>query len=551
MVEYSKVLVAEQYRVGSETYYAPCLGSFFISKPTLDNVSAIKAILRSFELVSGLRINFAKSQFGAIGQSEEWCTLAADILNCGPLQFPFIYLIRKFEAKLNKWNQRSLSMAGRITLINVVLTALPLFYMSFFRAPTAIVKRLTAIQRQYLWGGNLEGKKIAWVAWNQVCAPKEKGGLGVKDIKAFNRALLIKWKWLMFQQQDHLWSRILTSKYRGWRGLEEGPPKQIFSSWWSDLRFVTQHNSMAAVNKHFRWNLGSGDQILFWEDSWVGEGIALKDKYPNLYQVTSQKLKTVASMGIFGEHGWEWQFSWRRCLFDSELGGVSAFIDQTVVINTNAALRDSWVWGAEPNGIFSTNSAYNCIKADQLPSQPITGFRQLWEIKIPPTALAFAWRLLWDRLPSKENLIRRKLELCTAILWRTFFSTAPWLPRGTPIEGGRGESEDGTFSLLWRLKIPPKAKVFTWRLIKDRLPTNMNLRGRQVEIADPLCPFYNNLDEDAAHLFFNCSKAIPWWWETVSWVKSVGAFPKEPKDHFMHHSRSNAYTNKAFCITRG
>ena len=31
MVEYSKVLIAEQYRVGSETYYAPCLGSFFLS----------------------------------------------------------------------------------------------------------------------------------------------------------------------------------------------------------------------------------------------------------------------------------------------------------------------------------------------------------------------------------------------------------------------------------------------------------------------------------------------------------------------------------------
>ena len=32
------------------------------------------------------------------------------------------------------------------------------------------------------------------------------------------------------------------------------------------------------------------------------------------------------------------------------------------------------------------------------------GFRQLWDIKIPPRALSFAWRLLWDRLPSKENL---------------------------------------------------------------------------------------------------------------------------------------------------
>ncbi|KAL5142518.1 Transcription factor SRM1 [Glycine soja] len=112
----------------------------------------------------------------------------------------------------------------------------------------------------------------------------------------------------------------------------------------------------------------------------------------------------------------------------------------------------------------------------------------------------------------------------------------------------RGESEDGSFSLLWRLKIPPKAKVFTWRLIKDRLPTKMNLRGRQVEIADPLCPFCNNLDEDAAHLFFNCSKVLPLWWETVSWVKSVGAFPKEPKDHFMHHSRSNATRTRLFGV---
>ncbi|KAH1228046.1 hypothetical protein GmHk_10G028129 [Glycine max] len=107
----------------------------------------------------------------------------------------------------------------------------------------------------------------------------------------------------------------------------------------------------------------------------------------------------------------------------------------------------------------------------------------------------------------------------------------------------RGESEDGSFSLLWKLKIPPKAKVFTWRLIKDRLPTKMNLRGRQVEIVDPLCLFCNNLDEDAAHLFFNCSKVLPLWWQTLSWVKSVGAFPKELKDHFMHH-RSNATRTK-------
>ena len=93
-------------------------------------------------------------------------------------------------------------MAGRITLINAVLTALPLFYLSFYRAPSAVINRLNAIRRHFLWGGNSEGKKIAWIAWSHVCSSRERGGLGIKDIKALNNALLIKWKWLMFQQSD-------------------------------------------------------------------------------------------------------------------------------------------------------------------------------------------------------------------------------------------------------------------------------------------------------------------------------------------------------------
>ena len=58
----------------------------------MDNVKAVKAILRSYEMVSGLRINFVKSQFGAIGQSKVWCCLAVDYLNYALLHFPFCYL---------------------------------------------------------------------------------------------------------------------------------------------------------------------------------------------------------------------------------------------------------------------------------------------------------------------------------------------------------------------------------------------------------------------------------------------------------------------------
>ncbi|XP_028188880.1 uncharacterized protein LOC114375302 [Glycine soja] len=174
---------------------------------------------------------------------------------------------------------------------------------------------------------------------------------------------------------------------------------------------------MGDVLKQFLWKLGSGDQILFGEDSWVGDGITLKDKYPELYQISSQKFQTVESMGSFGEAGWEWEFSRRRNLFDNELGRASAFIEQATTLSPNAALKDYWVWGADPKGIFTTSTAYLCIKGDQPIGHLNRGFSQLWEIKVPPRALSFAWRLLWDRLPTKENLIRRQVvienDLCT------------------------------------------------------------------------------------------------------------------------------------------
>ena len=80
-------------------------------------------------------------------------------------------------------------------------------------------ERLKRIQRRFLWGGGLEQKRIAWIKWDQVCMPKDKGGLGIKDIDSFNLALLAKWKWNYMQEKGEIWSRVLESKYGGWRSL--------------------------------------------------------------------------------------------------------------------------------------------------------------------------------------------------------------------------------------------------------------------------------------------------------------------------------------------
>ena len=57
------------------------------------------------------------------------------------------------------------------------------------------------------------------------------------------------------------------------------------------------------------------------------------------------------------------------------------------------------------------------------------------------------------------------------------------------VEGER----DRAFEELWNLKMPIKVAVFAWRLLRDRLPTKVNLYRRQVEIAENCGRFWFGL----------------------------------------------------------
>ena len=64
----------------------------FVGEALWENVLVLKALLRGFELASGLKINYAKSQFGIIGGMVNWANEAAQLLNCRQIETPFYYL---------------------------------------------------------------------------------------------------------------------------------------------------------------------------------------------------------------------------------------------------------------------------------------------------------------------------------------------------------------------------------------------------------------------------------------------------------------------------
>ena len=119
--------------------------TIFVGDLTMENVVVVKSMLRCFELVSKLKVNVHMSRFGGISGGRETIKRFPRYLNCRILTFPFVYLgipigvnlgrietwepiIVKFKKKLASWKHKHLSFAERITLINSVLTSLPLFF---------------------------------------------------------------------------------------------------------------------------------------------------------------------------------------------------------------------------------------------------------------------------------------------------------------------------------------------------------------------------------------------------------------------------------------
>jgi len=88
-----------------------------------------------------------------------------------------------------------------------------MFAMSIFKLPKGLCDEIQSAIFKFWWGSKMDGTKIHWVHGDRLCAKKDIGGKGFRDLETFNTTLLSKQVWRLLYDPLSFLTRLLKAKY--------------------------------------------------------------------------------------------------------------------------------------------------------------------------------------------------------------------------------------------------------------------------------------------------------------------------------------------------
>ena len=298
------------------------------------------------------------------------------------------FLSDTVEGRLPNWKGSLLSIGGRYTLVNSVLTAIPMFMMSLYRMPVTVRKKLDRIRMRFFWQGTSLKKKYAMVSWKQICLPKNSGGLGILDLDVMNISLLLKWWWrLKDPNYTSIWKQIVQVKYA------KNTPKSKFSAIWKEIYKIASIGEIGCT-----MSVGNGQDIRFWLDTWFGD-FSLKSRFPDLFEISLEPDITLIEVVQSPENGLR---------FCRQLTGM-LWVDFNSLLNIIQSItltpeNDSICWKWSADGKFATHSAYEWLifRGVTQPNNEIW-----WPVPIPLKIQIFMWLVCKSRIVTRDNMAKR------------------------------------------------------------------------------------------------------------------------------------------------
>ncbi|XP_074346606.1 putative mitochondrial protein AtMg00310 [Apium graveolens] len=147
----------------------------------------------------------------------------------------------------------------------MALQSIPTYTMSVFLFPNKVCQDVENMINNFWWKSSKNNKGIHWRSWNKLRRHKNNGGMGFKNIRDFNLAMLGRQGWRLLNFENSV-GRVFKAKYYPGSNLLEAKlgcnPSYV---WRSSLE------SWTLVKRGARWRIGDGHRISVLDQPWLSE----------------------------------------------------------------------------------------------------------------------------------------------------------------------------------------------------------------------------------------------------------------------------------------
>ncbi|XP_020272645.1 uncharacterized protein LOC109847817 [Asparagus officinalis] len=448
----------------------------------MNTISRLRDCLAEFSKTSGLEANPSKCSIFMSGVDDNLKNQICNLLNFTEGTMPLKYLglpliakrlswmdcsplINKISDQFNNWlKRRSLSYAGRLQLIKTVIMGIQNYWTSNYILPIKVLQKIDKMCSDFLWG-----HKIHLVSWGSICQETEHGGLGIYSAVHWNYTMAAKLLWMIHLKKDILWIKWIHGHYLRQHSIWQVQPRKNDSWQWKQLLRVRNLliDKFGSVN-----NL---QNVI--RDSCANDKIKVS--------VLCRRIFQYSNLATWSRTVWG---GWNLPKHSFILWEVESIIMRFWWGSTSDERKIHWVrW--QKGKYFRDSDFLSAIVGLDCGSGG--------HFTYPTTPPPVPDRLIWHYEEKGATQSRAGSDTTSTLDSRV----AKW------------------WSLIWQAVIPPKIRVFLWRLFYDALPTLVGLSCKGISVS-PSYFLCSAAFETTLHIFTVCSFARLAWesldlWEVI------------------------------------
>lgn len=376
---------------------------------TAVSLNGVLTVMDQFAGLSGLHINASKSFIFTAGANSHHLIQAALEKGLTVATLPIRYLgmplttrvwsktdyeplIDKLRKKFLSWTHKALSFAGCLQLIKTTITSTVNFWSSAFILPKGCLDTIESMCAAFLWSGSPSVTYRAKVSWDDVCFPKEEGGLGLRKLRDTSRVFALRLIWLLFTQTGSFWV-AWTNKYL----LKDGTywdAKDGTAGSWAWRKLLKLH---PLAYEYLKYEVSDGKSVSFWFDDWLGMGKLIEATG----DIGTQYLGVARHASIADaadENGWKIRSRGNR-RFPDIYEKIYA-----VPLPNNLAGPDKVLWRKNDTEFregFYSASTWNHLRSKK---DRVVWRGLLWFGQAVPRHSFMVWLAFWNRLSTGDRM---------------------------------------------------------------------------------------------------------------------------------------------------